>query len=75
MTKPVSYPLVEGFPARSFPSSSGDHRFSLRFFLTAAELEALERHRHAQNTDPFQLYVGITGILAGIQTHNTMEPG
>src|SRR5579875_343042 len=75
VTKPISEVLIEGFPARSLPQVAHDHTVALRFFLSGAELEALERHRHGLSADPFQLYLGVDAVVAGLRTFNQLEPG
>ncbi len=76
IARPVAEPLVENFPARSLPHGATDHTVQLRFFLTAAELEALEEHRHAASADPFMLYLGVDAVVAGLRTQNQITtPG
>jgi len=74
VTQPVSEMLVDAFPARSLPSGTMEHRVDLRFFLTQAELEALETHRHASSADSLELYLGIDAIVAAMQGHNERKP-
>ena len=74
MTQPVSEMLLDGFPARSLAAGTMEHRLDLRFFLTQAELEALEAHRHASNADLLELYVGVDPIVAALQVHNELKP-
>lgn len=74
-TQPVTEMLTEGFPARSLPHGATDHTVQLRFFLTTPELEALERHRHTASSDPFMLYLGVEAVVAGLRTHNQINPG
>jgi hypothetical protein len=73
--QPVSHPLVDGFHAHSLPHGAVDHTEHLRFFLTPAEVEDLERQRHAGNADVFQLYLGLDPIVAGMNTYNGFGPG
>jgi hypothetical protein len=75
VAQPVSELLMDNFPARSLPVGSHDHVVELRFFLTSAELETLERHRHAVNSDPFQLYLRVEPVVAGLKTFNRLEAG
>lgn len=72
--QPISHPLVDGFHARSLPDGAADHTAHLRFFLTPAEVEDLERRRHAGNPDVFQLYLGLNPIIAGMKTYNSFDP-
>jgi hypothetical protein len=75
VTHPMTEMLMEGFPARSLPHGATDHTVQLRFFLTPSELEALERHRHAASSDPFTLYLAVEAVVAGLRTHNQINPG
>jgi hypothetical protein len=75
VTQPATEMLMEGFPARSLPHGAPSHTAQLRFFLTPSELEALERHRHAASGDPFMLYLGVEAVVAGLRTHNQVNPG
>jgi hypothetical protein len=72
--KPISHPLMDGFPARSLPYVAADHKTYLRFFLTPAEVEDLERRRHAETSEAFQLYLGLDPIIAGMKTYNGFGP-
>lgn len=73
--QPISHPLVNGFHAHSLPHGSADHRAELRFFLTPAEVEDMERRRHDGNADTLQLYLGLDPIVAGMKTYNSFGPG
>jgi hypothetical protein len=71
--QPVSHPLVNGFNTRSHPKGPWNHTAYLRFFLTPAEVEDLERRRHAANADLFQLYLELDPIVAAIKTYNALD--
>lgn len=73
--QPISHPLIDGFHAHSLPNGTADHMAQLRFFLTPAEVEDVERRRHEGGTDLIQLYLGLDPIVAGIKTCNTFGPG
>jgi hypothetical protein len=73
--QPISHPLVDGFHVHSLPHGAADHTAHLRFFLSPAEVEDLERRRHAGNPDVFQLYLGLDPIVAGMKTYNGFGPG
>lgn len=73
--QPVSMSLVPNFYARSFPFGPHEHRVDLRFFLTPAEVEDVEKRRHAAGGDVFALFLGLEVIVAGLGTHNSYGPG
>ncbi len=73
--QPVSLSLMDGFHARSIPHGPNDHTVQLRFFLSPAEVEDLERKRHAAGGEVFTLYCGIDLIVAGLKTFNSLSPG
>lgn len=75
VTQPVSEMLVDGFPARSLPVGTMEHRVELRFFLAPPELEAVEAVRHANTGDLFELYVAVDAVVAALQAHNELKPG
>lgn len=66
---------MDGFRAHSLPNRAADYTAHLRFFLTAAEVEDLERRRHEGTSDVFQLYLGLDPIIAGMKTYNISDPG
>jgi hypothetical protein len=72
---PETESLTEGFPARSLPQGSVDHRLELRFLLTYAEVERLEALRHKAGSDIFTLYLGLEASVAGLRTYNEVAPG
>jgi len=73
--QPISHQLLSGFNVHSIPHGTIDHTEHLRFFLTPAEVEDVERRRHDANSDVFQLYLGLDPIVAGMKSFNTYGPG
>jgi len=73
--QPISQQLMDGFHAHSLPQGTMDHTEHLRFFLTPAEVEDVERRRHAANAEVFQLSLGLDAIVAGMKTYNGFGPG
>ena len=71
---PVTESLMEGFPARSLPKGALEHTVQLRFVLTAAEIEHLEKLRHKTGADIFTFYLGLEACVAGVKTFNEMTP-
>jgi len=69
--------LVNEFPARSLPNGSLDHVIPLRFGLSAADVEELEKRRHDAPGGLFTFYLGIDAVVAGLKTYNQvpMKPG
>lgn len=72
---PISHQLVTGFHAHSLSSGTTEHRAELRFFLTPAEVEDVERHRQGNNADVFQLFLGLDPVVAGMKSYNSFGPG
>jgi hypothetical protein len=68
--QPVSETLLDALPARSPVGRPSDALIALRFFLSAAELEALEEHRHASAGDPITLYLRLEAVAAAVRIHN-----
>lgn len=66
--------LLHEFPARSLPNGSMEHVVPLRFPLTHAEVEEIERMRHAAPGDIFTFYLGLDAIVAGLKTYNQVPP-
>jgi hypothetical protein len=66
----ISESLVSGFHAHSAPDRALNHTVQLRFYLTPAEVEDVERRRHAANSDIFVLYLSLEPIVAGIKSYN-----
>ncbi len=73
--RPVSVPLMDNFNARSIPHGPLDHTVQLRFFLSPAEVEDLERKRHASGGDIFTLYCGVDLVVGGLKTFNSFGQG
>lgn len=73
--QPISQQLMTGFHVHSLPHGTTDHTEYLRFFLTPAEVEDVERRRHAANSEVFQLYLGLDPIVAGMKSFNSYGPG
>ncbi|MHB8491403.1 MAG: hypothetical protein ACYDA6_04200 [Solirubrobacteraceae bacterium] len=67
---PTTELLLHEYPVRSFPSGSAEHTIQLSFSLTAAEVEELERRRHALPGDAFALRLELDAVSAGLTTHN-----
>jgi hypothetical protein len=65
---------MDNFNARSIPHGPVDHTVQLRFLLSPAEVEDLERMRHAGG-DVFALYCGLDLVVAGLKTFNEVRPG
>lgn len=64
-----------GFRVHSKPSSQRDDQIELRFFLTPAQVEDLERRRHAAGTDVFYLWLAIEPTVVGLKNFNVPHPG
>jgi hypothetical protein len=73
--QPISHQLMSGFPVRSLQHVANEHTEHLRFFLTPAEVEDVERRRHAAHSEVFQLYLCLDPVVAGIKTYNSFGPG
>ncbi len=73
--QPISHQLMTGFQAHSLPHGSTDHTEYLRFFLTQAEVEDVERRRQESNADVFQLYLGLDPVVAAMKSYNSYGPG
>jgi hypothetical protein len=73
--QPISKSLVPGFYARSLPHGPNDHTVELRFFLSQAEVEDVERRRQAVQGNVFSLYLGLEAEVAGLQTFNEVVHG
>jgi hypothetical protein len=73
--QPISLPLMDGFHAHSLPHGTTDYTAHLRFFLTQAEVEDLERYRQATNTEIVELYLGLDPLIAGMKSYNQVRPG
>ena len=68
---PVSLDLTGGFLAWSMSNGvTGSNSVELRFFLSASDIEALERKRHANQADIFQLYLELDPAVAGLRNFN-----
>lgn len=72
--QPTSHQFNSGFPAHTNPKAPYAHTESLRFFLTSAEVEDIERRRHAANADVFHLYLGLEVAVAAVRMRNTFGP-
>ncbi len=72
---PTSELLVNGFPVRSLPSAPVDHTVELRFPLTLAEVENLEKQRHGTTTNVFTLYLGFDVVVGGLKAHDEIVNG
>ena len=65
-----------GFRVHSKPSSQGDSQIELRFFLTPAQVEELERRRHAAGAEVFNLHLALEPTVVGLKNFNEApEPG
>jgi hypothetical protein len=73
--QPISHQLITGFPVHSYKHGSMDSTAELRFFLSPAEVEDIERQRHATKSDNFNLFLGLEVVVAGVKTFNSFEPG
>jgi len=72
--RPIYVPSGERFPAYSIPSGSHESQVELRFFLTPAEVERLDRHRHRDGADQLVLFVALQLQIAAIRTYNEYGP-
>ena len=72
IAQPTAELLLHEFPARSFANGSAEHVAPLRFYLTPAEVEDLERKRHATAGDIFTLFLGLDAVVAGLKTYNSV---
>ena len=68
--QPTTELLLNEFPVRSLPNGSLDHTVQLRVRLSPADIDDLEKKRHAAPGDIFTLYLGLDGIVAGLKTYN-----
>ena len=59
-----------GFRVHSKPSSQHDEQIELRFFLTPAQVEEVERRRHANRADVFYLWLAIEPTVIGLRNFN-----
>jgi hypothetical protein len=74
--QPVSVGLTKGFVAWSMSNgTTGSNPVELRFFPSASDIELLERHRHAAPTGPFNLFLKLDPVVAGLQNFNEQQPG
>jgi hypothetical protein len=73
--QPTSFALMDGFHAHSLPHGTTEHTASLRFFLSQAEVEDLERHRHSTSTEIVELYLGLDPLIAAMKSFNQVGPG
>lgn len=62
--QPISHQLMTGFPSHSNRYGPMNHSAELRFFLGAAEVEDIERQRHATEEGIFTLYLGLDVMVA-----------
>jgi hypothetical protein len=73
--QPISHQLMTGFHTHSLPHGSTDHTEYLRFFLTPAEVEDVERRRQGSSTEVFQLFLGLDPLIAAMKSYNSYGPG
>jgi hypothetical protein len=71
---PVSEALLNGFPVTSQTQAPG-HRLDLRFQLSFAEVEHLERQRQASRVDGLSLYLRLQPVVSAMRVHNELQPG
>lgn len=69
---PISEDLGPGARVHSIPSSSAESTVHLRFFLTAADVEGIERLRHATSSNGLLLHLSLEPTVAAIALHNTL---
>ena len=75
---PVCEDLIGTNPAfrvTSHARGQGASTVELRFFLTPAQVEELERRRHAARGDVFNLYLRLEPTVIGLQNFNRQQPG
>jgi hypothetical protein len=75
---PVCVDLVGGFRVRSGSTSStsrGGAQVELRFVLTPAQIEELERRRHMNRDDIFPFYLRLEPTIIGLKNFNVPIPG
>lgn len=75
---PTCVDLVRGFPIRSgstLSASRGGEQIELPFFLTLAQVEELERRRHASREDTFYFYLRLEPTIIGLKNFNVPTPG
>jgi hypothetical protein len=70
IAQPATELLLHEYPVHSFPEGSSEYTVLLAFALTAAEVEELERRRHAQPGDAFALRLELDAVSAGLTTYN-----
>lgn len=68
--EPTTELLLQEFPARSFENGAAEHTVPLRFYLTPADVEDLERKRHGSPGAIFPLYLGLDAVVCGLNTYN-----
>lgn len=76
---PVCEELVGGpygFRVHSKPTGQHSHQIELCFFLTPAQVDELERRRHASQADVFNLYLALEPTVVGLKNFNEpTKPG
>ena len=65
---PATLDLMDGLHARSLPQGQPSHTVDLRFPLTTARVERLERTRHAAAPGGFGLRFAFEGVVAWLRT-------
>ena len=74
--QPVSVGLTKGFVAWSMSNgTTGSNPVELRFFPSASDIELLERLRHTAPTGPFNLFLKLDPVVAGLRNFNEQQPG
>ncbi len=72
--RPIYVPSGERFPAYSTPGKTNESQVALRFHLTNAEVERLDRHRHHNGAEQLVLFVALQLRVAAIRSHNEYGP-
>lgn len=71
VSQPISLSLARDFPALSQPHGPANHEASLRFYLTPADVEDLERYRHRCDDDSLQVFLALDPTVAALRTYNS----
>jgi hypothetical protein len=72
MCRPAVEELIDNLPLRSFPTGTPTSSTDLRFWLSSAELENIERLRHESPADVFSMYVSVEAGIGWVKTFNQM---
>lgn len=75
LCQPVRQPLFSNGPAHSVPNGTAEQRAEVRFFLSPAEVEDVERRRLTTNSELFTVYLSLDLIVAAVKSYNEFGSG